>query len=117
MLGHKSWPPQGKSSSYTLCILSFLLVLEDLTGAPASVSEEDSTAGFCLTLPGKTLYLSPLLAMKKFRKKGNKEGAVASFYKLEAEGLGKVVEVRGARGTSTVSLIEGHFSCSLRTKL
>lgn len=68
-----------------------------------AASEEESTAKFCLLLPGKTLYLTPLLAMKKFRKRGNKEGAVASFYRLEAEGLGKVVELR-ARGTGTVSL-------------
>jgi len=27
-------------------------------------TKEDSTAGFCLTIPGKTLYLTPLLAMK-----------------------------------------------------
>ena len=63
----------------------------------------DSTAAFCLTLPGKRLYLSPLLAMKKFRKKGNKEGAIAAFYKLEEDGLGKVLEVQCSKGTSTVS--------------
>ena len=88
-----------------LCLVTHLLshlCLENLTDLNAS--EEDSTCAFCLLLPGKILYLSPLLAMKKFRKRGNKEGAIGSFYKLESEGLGKVLEVRGARGTSTVSL-------------
>jgi len=42
----------------------------------ATASKEVETAGFCLTLPGRTLYLTPLLALKKFRKKGNKDGAV-----------------------------------------
>lgn len=66
-------------------------------------NEEDSTAGYCLTLPGRKLYLTPLLSMKKFRKRGNKDGAIAAFYQLEAEGLGKVVEILGSKGTSTVS--------------
>ena len=80
---------QGLHSIY-LCVL-----IRD------EAASEESTAKFCLLLPGKTLYLTPLLAMKKFRKWGNKE----SFYRLEAEGLGKVVELRGARGTGIVSLL------------
>ena len=65
--------------------------------------EQDTTAGYCLTLPGKKLYLTPLLAMKKFRKKGNKDGALKAFYQLEEEGLGKVLEVAGTKSTSSVS--------------
>ena len=68
---------------------------------------EDSTAGFCLTIPGKKLFLAPLLAMKKFRKRGNKEGAVSAFYQLEEEGLGIVIEVAGAKGASTGSTLQG----------
>ncbi len=30
-------------------------------------------------LPGKTLYLTHLLALKKFRKRGNKDGALRAF--------------------------------------
>ena len=71
----------------------------------SSASVEDSNAGFCITLPGKTLFLAPLLAMKKFRKRGNKDGAIAAFYKLEEEGLGKVIELTGSKGASTVSTI------------
>ena len=70
---------------------------------PAAASQEDETAGFCLTLPGRILYLTPLLALKKFRKKGNKDGAVRAFYRLQEEGLGNVQEVMGTKGTSSVS--------------
>ena len=68
-----------------------------------TASEEDSTAEFCLHLPGKILFLTPLFAMKKFRKKGNKDGAIRAFYRMEEEGLGKVLEVAGSKGTSAVS--------------
>ena len=69
---------------------------------PASKDRE--TAGFCLTLPGRILFLTPLLALKKFRKKGNKDGAVRAFYRLQEEGLGRVIEVEGCKGTSSVSM-------------
>ena len=67
------------------------------------VSKNEETAAFCLSLPGKTLYLTPLLVLKKFRKRANKEGAIRSFYRLEEEGLGKVAEVTGNKGTLFVS--------------
>ena len=68
-------------------------------------SQGDKTARFCLCLPGKTLYLTPLLALKKFRKKGNKDGAVRAFYQLQEEGLGKVLELTGTKGISSVSAL------------
>ena len=67
-----------------------------------------STALFCLMLPGKRLHLKPLLAMKKFRNKGNKHGAVKAFYYLENEGLGKVIELSGSKGSATVRRIHVH---------
>jgi len=67
-------------------------------------SDETSTAAYCLLLPGKKLYLKALLDMKKFRKRGNKEGAVAAFYRLEEEGLGKVYEVSNCKGTAVVCM-------------
>ena len=67
------------------------------------------TAGFYLTLPGKTLYLTPLLAQKKFRKKENKDGAVRALYQLQEEGLGKVLELAGTKGTSSVCLLD--YAC------
>ena len=69
------------------------------------LGDDDATAVYCLQLPGKTLYLTPLLAQKKFRKRGNKEGAVRAMYQLEAEGLGKTIEVGGSKGTTVVSNI------------
>ena len=40
--------------------------------------------------------------MKKFRKRGNKDGAITGFYPLEEEGLGKMMELAGHKGTSPV---------------
>jgi len=62
-------------------------------GLASSNEDKKSTALFCLMLPGKKLHLKPLLAMKKFRNRGNKRGAVEAFYYLENEGLGKVIEL------------------------
>ena len=66
------------------------------------LGDDNATAAYCLHLPGKVLYLSPLLAQKKFRKRGNKDGALRAFYQLETEGLGKVLEVGCGKGTSVV---------------
>ena len=44
--------------------------------AVEGLGDDDATAAYCLQLPGKVLYLSPLLATKKFRKRGNKDGAL-----------------------------------------
>ena len=49
-----------------------------------------------------------LLAGKKFRKRGNKDGAVRAFYQLEAEGLGRIMEVGGSKGTAVVRMNCGH---------
>lgn len=77
------------------------------TGQPDDEDEatdDDTTAAFSLLLPGITLYLSPLLYLTKFRKKGDKDGALRAFCQLEAEGLGTVLEVAGSKGTNTVRL-------------
>ena len=81
------------------CYPITLAGIADVKPAP----ESNSTAGFCLGLPGQKLYLTPLLTMKKFRKRGNKDGAITAFYQLEEEGLGKVMELAGYKGTSAVS--------------
>ena len=51
-----------------------------------------------------SIYITPLLALKKCRKKGNKDGAVRAFYQLQ-EGLGKVLELTGTKGISSVSAL------------
>ena len=65
-------------------------------------SQDRSVATYCLLLPGKVLHISALLAAKRFRDKGNKEGAVRAIKMLEEAGLGTVVECKPARGTSMV---------------
>lgn len=63
-----------------------------------------SLAAYCLQLPGRRLYLSALLAAKKFRGRGNKGAALDAFHKLEAAGLGKLENKESRRGTSAVSI-------------
>ena len=55
-------------------------------------------ASYCLLLPGKVLHLTPLLAAKKFRNRGNKEGALRAFGLLEDDGLGNTYIISGIRG-------------------
>lgn len=51
-----------------------------------------TTEGFCLTLPGVQLDVSVLLKEKKFRGKGNKDGALQAMRNLQEEGLGQLKE-------------------------
>jgi hypothetical protein len=54
-------------------------------------------------LPGTILDVTTLLACKKFRSRGNKEGALQAMRALEADGLGKLIEKSSHRGASSVS--------------
>ena len=62
------------------------------------------TAAHCLQpqLPGKTLYLMPLLDKEKFWKRNNKERAIWRIYQLKAEGLGTTLEVGSSKRTALV---------------
>lgn len=71
-----------------------------------------SAAAFCLKLPGKNLYLTPLLKAKKFRSYGYKTGAMSAFRELQNADLGKVEEFGAGKGGRTVSLLE-NMSCCL----
>lgn len=62
----------------------------DDEAASSGMTKENSRAAYCLVLPGKTLYLTPLLNIKKFRAHGNKDGAVTAFFQLQEENLGKI---------------------------
>ena len=68
------------------------------------LSKSGSVAAYCLLLPGKVLNLSALLQAKKFRGKGNKEGAVAALEELHKAGLGKLISADSRRGASSVSI-------------
>ena len=62
----------------------------------SDVGEEAVQHAYCLLLPGKILNLSYLLRLKKFRKRGNKDGAVSAFYQLQYAELGRVIEIGGS---------------------
>ena len=68
----------------------------------ASAQQDQSVAQYCLLLPGKTLHISALLAAKRFRDRGNKEGSVNAIKLLQEAGLGTVIEIKPTRGASTV---------------
>ena len=87
------------NSFYNRVHIIFLLCIDDVI---KTTTEDKSNGAMCLLLPGKKLYLQPLLAMKKFRNKGNKTGVITAFYKLESEKLGKVLEISNSRGSTTV---------------
>ena len=59
---------------------------------PTLNGKAHGNATYSLLLPGKVLYLNALLSLKKFRDRGNKEGAVQGFYVLQGAGLGRVIE-------------------------
>ncbi len=59
--------------------------------APATTGGKSNEA-FCLTLTGEQLDLSALLKDKKFRGRGNKEGALKAMRALQEDGLGKLEE-------------------------
>lgn len=92
----------------TLCIGVILCIniSVDAADQSSSASDDDLTAAFCLTLPGETLYLTPLLNAKKFRNRGNKDGAVRAFLQLEEEGLGKTLVIGSTKGTAQVMYIK-----------
>ena len=71
---------------------------------PATHSDDmaKSNASYSLLLPGKILYLNALLEQRKFRDRGNKDGAVKGFKLLQEAGLGKVIEIKPHRGTNLV---------------
>ena len=60
------------------------------TGQPDDEDEatdDDATAAFCLLLPGNALYLSPLLYLKKLRKKGKQGWSGQSFLSVGGRGI------------------------------
>lgn len=78
-------------------------------GIPATDDEQaQGNATLSLVIPGKVLYLSALLNKRKFRKKGDKDGALAGLRVLEKANLGKVESTNPKRGTSAVSILIGY---------
>ena len=80
-----------------------LIIAESVQAVPTTdVSEAHRNATMSLLLPGKTLHLNVLLAMRKFRNTGNKAGALRGFALLEKDGLGKTTSIKLQRGASLV---------------
>lgn len=74
----------------------------------SEVIEPDGVAAHTLKLPGKVLYLTPLLKAKKFRKFGSKKEALEAFKELEDAKLGTMEEVgagKNSRLASRISII------------
>ena len=66
---------------------------------PLDTSAAHRNGTMFLLLPGKMLHLNVLLAIRKFRDRGNKAGAVSDFEALQEKGLGNF---KPQRGSSTV---------------
>ena len=60
------------------------------TSPNGDMSEAHRNATMSLLLPGKVLHLNVLLAMRKYRNSGNKQGALRGFELLEKTGLGNL---------------------------
>ena len=68
-------------------------------------TNRESTASFCLSkLQGKRLDLGSLLASKKFRGRGDKEGALVAFRELEKAGMGRLITSGATSGASSVCM-------------
>jgi hypothetical protein len=68
-----------------------------------ATSISNSNAGYCLLLPGEVLDLSTLLSLKKFRGRGNKDGALEAMRLLQSDDLGKLEEKESHRGSSAIT--------------
>ena len=72
--------------------MKFVIVIFSADRTNTPLQQKQSIEQFCLMLPGKVLDLSQLLIAKKFRKRGNKQGALTAFKMLEADELGNLEE-------------------------
>lgn len=97
--------------SLPICYHCIFIAADIGDGKDSALSEDAKIAAYCLLLPGDTLHLTPLLAAKKFRNKGNKDGAIRAFGLLEKDGLGNTYVITGSKGGSTQVCI---YAISLR---
>ncbi len=67
------------------------------SGTSQSDLLEDTICHHTILLPGRNLYLTPLLDKKKYRGKGNREGALLAFRTLQETGLGDIHTVPGTK--------------------
>lgn len=68
----------------------------------------NNNASYSLLLPGKILNLTILNNLRKFRDRGNKQGAKQAWKLLDEAGLGTLIESKARRGTDKANFI---FTC------
>jgi len=71
-----------------MVLFSFFLALSPQ--GPRQACDDESNASYVLTLPGSVMDLTALLNKKKFRGRGNKEGAIRVFHLLQQDKLGQL---------------------------
>lgn len=74
-----------------------------MVAPPMDASEAHRNATMSLLLPGKVLHLNALLALRKFRDRGNKAGAVRGFETLQESNLGRLITLKPQRGATMVN--------------
>ena len=75
-----------------------------LVGSSELETSGSANATFSLLLPGKVLYFNALNELRKFRGRGNKDGAKQAWQCLQKAGLGSFVTQKAARGCAQVRL-------------
>ena len=72
----------SKSLSQNLSVINVTITCHSSTGNVVTTPTGFALAAYCMLLPGKELNLSALLSAKKFRRRGNKDGAGSSFSRV-----------------------------------
>lgn len=78
------------TGNYSLFVPGTIIGVKGSDNQEQSKKSVLSIEAFCLTLPGQELHLPSLLVAKKFRNRGNKDGALTAFHQLANDGLGKL---------------------------
>ena len=105
------WSTPTRNRKFTLCgFISCILDAPTCTyypetsvvACPMDTNEAHRNVTMSLLLPGKVLYLNALLALRKFKDRSNKAGAVHGFEILQESNLGKLISLKPQRGATMV---------------
>ena len=77
-------------------------MVSTLAGLSQSETTGNANATFSLLLPGNVLYFNALNELRKFRGRGNKDGAKQAWECLQNAGLGSFATQKAARGCAQV---------------
>ena len=99
-----------------MVLFSFFLALS--TQGPRQACDDESNASYtCTSLPGSVMDLTALLNNKKFRGRGNKEGATRVFLLLQQDKLGRLEACRGRNSKVSISKYAFHFPESISSNV